>query len=143
MGQYSFKSHTTTLSKDGFAALPEEVIELCKEAIIFYKHSGVFVLCDADAFREFQEKVLELDDKNIIALRRHVYISSLNFETVENLTLILWDLIDRYERKYADASLLEIEMSPYKMVYFGEESKNQFIEIKILDDSKPKLEQQA
>jgi len=67
-----------------------------------------------------------------------VYISSLNFETVENLTLILWDLIDRYERKYADASLLEIEMSPYKMVYFGEESKNQFIEIKILDDSKPK-----
>ena len=138
MGQYSFKSHTTTLSKDGFAALPEEVIELCKEAIIFHKRRGVFVLCDVAAFREFQDKVLERDEKSIINLRRYVYTSSLHFETVENLTLILWDLIDRYERKYADASLLAIEMSPYKMVYFEEESKNQFIEIKILDDSKPK-----
>lgn len=136
MGQYSFESHTTTLSKDGFATLPEEVIELCKEAIIFYKHSGVFVLCDADAFREFQERVLELDDKNSIALRRHVYISSLNFETVENLTLILWDLIGRYERKYAGVSSLELEICPYNMIYFEEESKNQFIEIKILDNSK-------
>jgi len=140
MGQYSFKSHTTTLSKDGFAALPEEVIELCKEAMIFYKHSGGFVLCDADAFCEFQNGVLELDDRNIIVLRRHVYMSSVHFETVENLVLVLWDLIARYEKKYVELDSLDLEMCPYNMIYFGETSKNQFIEIKILDNGGTKFE---
>lgn len=139
MGQYSFKTHRTTLNKEGFVALPEEVVELCKEAIVFYKHSGMFVLCDVDAFREFQDEVLELDDKNIIALRRLVYTSSVHFETVENLVLILWDLIGRYERTHEDVSSLELEMRPYNMVYFGEESKNQFIEIKILDNGEKKI----
>lgn len=135
MGQYSFKTHRTTLTKDGFVSMPEEIIELCKKAIIFHKHGGVFVLCDADAFREFQDEILERDDKNIINLKRHVYTRSLYFEAFENLAHIMWDLIGRCEGKYAEADSLEIEMRAYNMVCFGEESENQFIDIEILDNS--------
>lgn len=132
MEHYYFQKHKCILSKKGFNTVPDEIVKTCEEAVVFYKCEGTFVLGDMGAFCELREKVFDCDDSNLIELRRHLFVNSFLIESVENLVEILWGVINRYKKKYADSEVVGIEMSSYNMLFYGEETKNQFVEIKLI-----------
>lgn len=135
MEHYIFRKHKCILSRNGFDLLSDGVLKTCGEALVFYKCDGVFVFGGVEAFCEFRDNIYERNDRNLVMLRRHVFNSIAHFESVENFVYILWDLINRYEKKYVEAKAIEVEMRPYNMIFYGAETENQFVEIKILDDN--------
>ena len=138
MIKYSFELHRCQFDRKGFDKLPSEIETVCKNAVIFYKLDGFFVLCDIDAFTEFRDMMFDHDDRGLIALRRQLFNRVLHFEGVGNFELILRDLIERYQKCFLNLEEIEVEMRPYNMVFCGKELKNQFIEIKLLSATEMK-----
>lgn len=131
----NFKNHKCVLTPKGFDTLPDEVIQTCKEAVIFYMYDGEFILSDAEAFSEFSSKIYSGSDRSLLMLRRHVYKSFTHFDSVEDLVEILWDQINSFEKKYVGSEAIEIEMHPCILSVCDEKINNHFIDIKILGNA--------
>lgn len=140
MLQYSFETIRCKLSSDTISGLPDDVVEVCNNAIAVFLSPDTCTLCDTDAFCELMDRVSELNDDNSIMLKRHLFGNAEQIVSAEDLAKVLWNWSKKYKNSISSAVELEIEMRSYNMEFNGTTSANQYIEIKFLSKEGNKCE---
>ena len=62
MVKYDFEKCICKLTADGFDKLPEQVVDICEEAVLIYMGDNIFLIYDADEYYAVQENLYDIED---------------------------------------------------------------------------------
>ncbi len=128
MVKYDFEKCICKLTADGFDKLPEQVVDICEEAVLIYMGDNIFLIYDADEYYAVQENLYDIEDENATLLRLGFFTNSNAIEDVESLKDTITTFIERYQLEVDSYNEIYFEVSPQQSLF----SPNQCIEMKII-----------
>lgn len=131
--KFDFTTHRCKLSDKGFDELPDSVIQLCENVLIFNKSNNVYVLCDQDSFDIYTKRITEFSEKMRMAVLRYIYSTLENINSVDDAAVAIWNHLKQHFLKQSTATELNVEIRSQNIM-FCEETGAQWLEITLLDE---------